>query len=165
MMTAHVYGGWFYVHRIQHRRADDPRYRREHAGTPASMVHWSTRLSGLAIVVACDAMYAPITIVTCLGQRPCCIGTRAQRKRHTSVVSSPRSLILLCTSQWYRFPGVHPRCVTASGSISTRSTSKPTALTSRMAERKASSNERAARWKCIWGTPAIVDRVPSLQQP
>ena len=165
MMTAYVYGGWFYVHRIQHRRADDPRYRRERAGTPASMVHWSTRLSGLAIAAACDAMYAPITIVTCLGQRPCCIGTRAQRKRHTPVVSSPRSLILLCTSQRYRFPVAHPLCVTASGSSSTRSTSKPAALTSPMAERIASSNERAARWKCIWGTPTIVDRVPSLQQP
>jgi hypothetical protein len=49
----------------------------------------------------------------------------------------------MCDSQLYEFSGVHPSCVTASGSISTRSTSKPAALTSPIAERMASSNEGA----------------------
>ena len=75
-------------------------------GMPASMVHWNTRLSGLVIAAACDAMYASVTIVTCLGQRPCCIGTRAQGKRHTSVVRPLRSLILCALPSSINSPGL-----------------------------------------------------------
>ena len=45
------------------------------------------------------------------------------------------------------FVRTHVACSTAPGSISTRATSNPAACTSAIAERIASSNEAASRWK------------------
>ncbi len=38
MRTGHVYGGWLYVHQLQHRRADDLDTAAKLGDTPASMV-------------------------------------------------------------------------------------------------------------------------------